>query len=69
MNKDFTNELQRMIDRDLGRSMVMLAADMGVHKSTIIDVMSDVVKPWMEEGIRGTPTSSNRMAPLPTLPR
>ena len=45
MNKDYTNELKRRIDRDLGRSMVRLAADMGMHKSTIIDVMRGVVKP------------------------
>ena len=55
MNKDFINELQKRIDRDLGRSMVRLAADMGLHKSSIIDVMRGVVKPWIEEVIRGRP--------------
>ena len=32
-NKDFTNELQRRIDRDLGRPMVSLADDMGVTRA------------------------------------
>ena len=55
MNKDFNNELQRRIDRDLERSIVRLAADMGVHKITIIDVIRVVVKPGMEEVARGCP--------------
>ena len=55
MNSDFTNELQRRIDRDLGRSMERLAVDMGMHKSPIIDVMRGVVKPLMKEVIKGHP--------------
>ena len=35
--------------------MVRLAADMGVHKSTILDVMRGVVELWMEEVNRGAP--------------
>ena len=49
--------------------MVRLAADMGMHKSTIIDVLRDVVKLCMEEVIRGAPTPSTRIGQPPTLPR
>ena len=69
INKNFTNKLQKRIDRDLGRLMVRLTADMKVHKRTIINVKSDVVKVWMEEVARGALTSSNMIGPLTAMPR
>ena len=67
INKNFTNKLQKRIDRDLGRLMVRLTADMEVHKRTIINVKSDVV--WMEEVARGALASSNMIGPLTAMPR
>ena len=63
------HELQRRIDKDLGRPMVRLAADMGVHKSSIINIMRDVVKPWMEDVISRRPYVFQQDRALPTRPR
>ena len=70
MNKDFTNELQRRINRELGRSMVILVTNMGVHKSILIDVMASLgCKRWPVSPLRlpagwvGAPTHTFKGTP------
>ena len=56
LNPEFVRDLQRRIDEDPGRSIAALAGDMDVGRVTAaiyIDVMSTVVKPWMDKVAAG----------------
>ena len=38
-----------------------------MNAEVYIDVMRDVVRPWMDEVAGGPPTSFSKMVPLPTM--
>ena len=69
VNDNFTGELQRMINRDPGRAMRGLAADMGVAECTIRRYVKLHIRYKSYKWPGGALISFSRMGPLPTMPK